>query len=142
MKGYHKMPDGTMMKNSEYSTLKDSVNTSVTLKLYKTKKASLFDHIHHSQLVSFPLSILKNLGNFNIKRLSSNPYPNEDRPRGQADLDSVLHHRRVIHQQGSTDPIWVLLKGGVYTLLDGAHRIVAAYLEHKDTIPAYIVQAS
>lgn len=130
-----------MMKNSEYSILKDSVDTSVALKLYKTKKASLSDHIFRSQLISFPLSSLKILGNFNMKRLSSNPYPNEDRPRGQADLDSVLHHRRVIRQQGSVEPIWVLLKGGVFTLLDGTHRIVASYLEHKHTIPAYIVQA-
>lgn len=122
-------------------TLKDSVDTSVTLKLYKTRKASLRDHIFRSKYVRFPLSKLETLDNFDTKRLSSNPYPKENRPRGQADLDSVEHHRQTIRKQGNTEPIWVYLKGDTFTLLDGAHRIVAAYLEHKQTIPAYIVHA-
>ena len=122
-------------------TLQDSVDTSVTLKLFKTKKASLDYHINHSKLVRFPLSALKILENFDTNRLSSNPYPKENRPRGQADLDSVVYHRQAIKQEGDTEPIWVVFKKGTYTLLDGAHRIVAAYLEHKRTIPAYIVYA-
>lgn len=121
--------------------LQDSVDTSVTLKLFKTKKSSMYYHIFHSRYVRFPMSELKILNNFNTNRLSSNPYPKENRPRGQADLDSVLHHRQTIRQQGDTEPIWIALKEGTYTLLDGAHRIVAAYLERKRTIPAYIVHA-
>jgi hypothetical protein len=31
------------------------------------------------------------------------------------------------------------LKKGEYTLLDGAHRIIATYLENKRTIPTYII---
>ena len=122
-------------------TLQDSVDTSVTLKICRTKKSSMYHHIFHSKYVRFPLSKLKTLDNFDTDRLSSNPYPKENRPRGQADLDSVLHHRKIIQQQGNTEPIWVVLKKGTYTLLDGAHRIVAAYLEHKRTIPAYVVHA-
>lgn len=121
--------------------LQDSVDTSVTLKLFKTKKSSMYYHFFHSRYVRFPVSELKILENFDTKRLSSNPYPKENRPRGQADLDSVLHHRQTIRQKGDTLPIWIVLKGGTYTLLDGAHRIVAAYLERKRTIPAYIVHA-
>uniref|UniRef100_A0A6C0KK72 ParB/Sulfiredoxin domain-containing protein n=1 Tax=viral metagenome TaxID=1070528 RepID=A0A6C0KK72_9ZZZZ len=30
-------------------------------------------------------------------------------------------------------------KKGEYTLLDGAHRIIATYLENKRTIPTYII---
>ncbi len=101
----------------------------------------MYYHIFHSKYVRFPLSKLDILDNFNTNRLSSNPYPKENRPRGQADLDSVLHHRQIIRQQGATEPIWIVLKKGTYTLLDGAHRIVATYLEHKRTIPAYIVHA-
>jgi hypothetical protein len=122
-------------------TLQDSVDTSVTLKLFRTKKSSMYYHIFHSRYVRFPLSKLETLNNFDTKRLSSNPYPKENRPRGQADLDSVLHHRQTIRQQGDTEPIWIVLKKGTYTLLDGAHRIVATYLERKRTIPAYIVHA-
>ena len=122
-------------------TLQDSVDTSVTLKLFRTKKSSMYHHIFHSKYVRFPLSKLKTLDNFDTSRLSSNPYPKENRPRGQADLDSVAHHRQTIRQQGSTEPIWIVLKKETYTLLDGAHRIVAAYLERKRTIPAYVVHA-
>jgi ParB-like chromosome segregation protein Spo0J len=89
----------------------------------------------------FPLSELNILHNFDTNRLSDNPYPEENRPRGQADLDSVVHHRQTIKQQGHIEPIWVASKRGTYTLLDGAHRIVATYLEGKRKIPAYIVYA-
>ena len=117
----------------------DSVCTSVTMKLFRTMKSSIYYHIFHNSYVMFPLSQVKILDNFDINRLSNNPYPKENRPRGQADLDSVLHHRRRIRKQGHTEPIWVLLKKGNYTLLDGAHRIVATYLENKRNIPTYIV---
>jgi len=92
-------------------------------------------------LYRFPIIKCRELNNFNPARLSKDPYPKEDRPRGQADLDSVLHHRRIIRQQGDTEPIWIVLKKGNYTLLDGAHRIIATYLETKRTIPAYIIHA-
>jgi ParB-like chromosome segregation protein Spo0J len=82
---------------------------------------------------------MKTLDNFDSKRLSKNPYPEEDRPRGQKDLDSVLYHRRMIRKHGHTEPIWIVLKNGKYILLDGAHRIVSTYLENKRTIPSYVI---
>jgi ParB-like chromosome segregation protein Spo0J len=82
---------------------------------------------------------MSTLDNFDTKRLSKNPYPEEDRPRGQKDLDSIAYHRRMIRKQGHTEPIWIVLKNGKYTLLDGAHRIVSTYLENKRTIPSYII---
>jgi hypothetical protein len=51
-----------------------------------------------------------------------------------------MYHRRKIQQYGETDPIWIAGKGGDFTLLDGAHRIVATYLENKRTILAYVVR--
>ena len=119
--------------------MKDSVETSVKIKLFSSLKISSYYHIFNSKLVRFPLVKCRELNNFNPVRLSKDPYPEEDRPRGQKDLDSVLHHRRTIHQQGHTEPIWIALKNGEYTLLDGAHRIVATYLENKRTIPTYII---
>lgn len=87
----------------------------------------------------FPISKCIELNNFNPSRLSKDPYPEDDRPRGQKDLYSVLHHRRIIRKQNNTEPIWIALKRGEYTLLDGAHRIVATYLENKRNIPTYLI---
>jgi hypothetical protein len=121
-------------------TIKDSVETSVSIKLFSSLKISSYYHIFKSKLIRLPMSQCRNLHNFNPARLSEDPYPKEDRPRGQKDLDSVLHHRRMIRQQGHTEPIWIVLKKGEYTLLDGAHRIVSTYLENKRTIPTYIIE--
>ena len=121
--------------------LRDSIRTSVKTKVFSSVKTSSYSHIFESKLVDFQVSKCRNLGNFNPARLSKDPYPKEDRPRGQDDLDSVLHHRRTIRREGETEPIWIALKDGEYTLLDGAHRIVATYLENKRTIPAHVVHA-
>ena len=123
-------------------SIKDSVETSVAIKLFSSLKVSSYYHIFKSKLSMFPLVKCRELHNFNPARLSKDPYPEDDRPRGQKDLDSVLHHRRTIRKEGHTEAIWIALKNGEYTLLDGAHRIVATYLENKRTIPAYIITAS
>jgi hypothetical protein len=119
--------------------IKDSVETSVSIKLFPSLKQSSYCHIFKSSLVQFSLSNCRELNNFNPARLSKDPYPEINRPRGQADLDSVLHHRRTIRKNGNTEPIWIASKKGGHILLDGAHRIVASYLENKRSIPAYIV---
>ena len=120
----------------------DSIETSVTIKLFKNKKDSSYDHIFNSELVMFKMSECDNLENFNPKRLSQDPYPEQNRPRGQRNLNSVIHHREVIKSTGHVEPIWIALKDGEYTLLDGAHRIVATFLEGKSEFPAYIVKVS
>ena len=117
----------------------DSVQTSVSIQLFSSSNISSYYHIFKSTLCRFPLSKCRELHNFDPARLSEDPYPEEDRPRGQNDLESVLHHRRIIRQHGDTEPIWIALKNGDYTLLDGAHRIVSTYLENKPTIPTYII---
>lgn len=122
--------------------LRDSVHTSVRVKVFPSTKKSLHAHVFESELVHFPLSKCKDLSNFNPARLSKNPYPREDRPRGQADIDSVAYHIKTIRREGEADPIYIAVKDEDYTLLDGAHRIVATYLEKKRTIPAYLVNAS
>jgi len=126
----------------QIQTMKDSVKTSVSLKLFKSEKESSYAHIFKSKYATFPMASCKDdLDNFNPARLSEDPYPDHDRPRGKADLDSIKHHRKYIAFHGSiAEPIWIARKNGKYILLDGAHRIVSTYLEHKRTIPAYIVQ--
>jgi hypothetical protein len=122
-------------------SMRDSVETSLNpnIKLFSSLKTSSYYHIFKSKLVQYPLSKCKELNNFDVERLSKEPYPENNRPRGESDLESVLHHRRIIRNQGHTEPIWIALKKGNYTLLDGAHRIVASYLENKRNISAYIV---
>lgn len=120
-------------------TIKDSVETSVSIKLFSSLKISSYYHIFKSKFIRLPMSQCRNLDNFNPARLSEDPYPKEDRPRGQKDLDSIIYHRQMIRKQGHTEPIWIVLKNGKYTLLDGAHRIVSTYLENKRTIPCYVV---
>ena len=123
-------------------SLRDSVETSVTIKVFPSLQKAAYHHVFDSEFVKFPISKCRELQNFNPARLSENPYPKDDRPRGQRDLDSVAHHRRIIRTQGHTEPIWVASVDGEYTLLDGAHRIVATYLEHKRTIPCYVVRTT
>jgi len=120
-------------------TMQKSVGTSLLIKLFSSEKESAYYHIFHSKFTTLPISQCKDMDNFNPARLSKDPYPKEDRPRGQKDLDSVIYHRRYVRKHGHTTSIWVALKKGRYILLDGAHRIVATYLENKRTIPAYIV---
>jgi hypothetical protein len=128
-----------MTQNHTMDILRDSIQSSVKLGVFTSAKTSAYAHVFDSKLVRFPLSQSKDLRNFNPARLSKDPYPSEDRPRGQDDLKSVLHHRRKIENHGETDPIWIAMQGDNYILLDGAHRIVAAYLENKRLIPAYVI---
>ena len=121
-------------------SIQDSVETSVSIKLFSSLKLSSYYHIFNSKLIQFQLSQCRELNNFDSDRLSKDPYPEADRPRGQKDLDSVLYHRRIIRKEGHTEPIWIVFKKGEYTLLDGAHRIIATYLEKKRTIPTYIIE--
>ena len=122
--------------------MRDSVETAVFIHLFKTQKESACAHIFHSRFEFMPLSKFRDMDNFNPDRLSLNPYPIEDRPRGQDDLSSIRYHRHIIRLSGQTDPVWVAhsAETGRYTLLDGAHRIASTFIEGKRTIPCYILE--
>jgi hypothetical protein len=125
--------------------LRDSIETSVTMKLFKSKKEATINHIFHSKLISFPLSKCKNLHNFNPKRLQISAvksYPLHDRPRGNKDISSVKYYQKLIKNKLTIQPIWIILKNNNYILLDGAHRIVASYIENKKNIPAYLIDSA
>jgi hypothetical protein len=119
--------------------IKDSVETSVKIKLFSSLKVASYNHIFESKLSNFSISHCKDLENFKSTRLTPDPYPENDRPRGQDDLTSLTHHRKNIRKHGNVEPIWIAYKNGKYTLLDGAHRIIATYLENKRIIPSYII---
>ena len=125
--------------------MRDSVSTSVSMKLFENKQDAHLAHILKSKLVEIPLSIFANNGveNFNSVRLKESAvkaYPLDDRPRGNADISSVEYHQNQIKQQnGTINPIWLLYKNNKHVLLDGVHRIIASYIEGVEFIRAYMI---
>ncbi len=122
------------------NTLKDSVMTSVALKIFPSEESASYAHIFKSTFTVLDKSLWKDLQNFNPDRLSNAPYKNK--PRGENNMKSVNFHKKQIQQYGQTSPIWVAKDGNTLTLLDGAHRLVATYLAGKSEIPAFIVDLS
>ena len=112
------------------------------MNLFKNKEESTMAHIFRSSLVKFPLSKFKKVDNFNPNRLKKSAvkaYPLTDRPRGKYDITSVKFHQKQIQKKRDILPIWLVLKNKKYILLDGAHRIVASYIENKNNISTYII---
>ena len=124
------------------SALQDSIDTSVEMKLFKNRTDSSLAHIFKSKLVKFSLSKFKNVDNFDVVRLKKSAvkaYPLNNRPRGNKDISSVKFYQKQIQKKKDIQPIWMILKDKKYILLDGAHRIVASYIENKNNILAYII---
>jgi len=110
------------------------------MNLYKNKQESLNAHIYNSKLIK--ISISKKIDNFNSNRLQNSAiaaYPVNDRPRGNKDIASVKFFQKQIQQKKDIFPIWIVKKNNKYILLDGAHRMVASYIEGQKYINAYII---
>ena len=58
--------------------IKDSVETSVFIKLFPSLEIASYNHIFYSHFLLFPISNCITLQNFNYRRLSTNPYPEHD----------------------------------------------------------------
>lgn len=122
--------------------LQASIKTSVVMKIFKNREDASMAHIFKSKLISFPLSKSKNLDNFNPERLQPSAvksYPLHNRPRGDEDISSVKYYQKLIKNKLDIQPIWIILQNNNYILLDGAHRIVASYIENKQYIPTYLI---
>jgi hypothetical protein len=125
------------------STLKDSIETSVTIKLFNTVEESTYAHIFNSELIKIPMSKFKNIENFNPNRLQKSAikaYPINNRPRGNKNISSVKFYQKQIKEKKNILPIWMAIKNEKYILLDGAHRIVASYIEGKLNIDTYLIK--
>ena len=124
------------------SSMIDSIDTSVSMKIFKNRKDASMAHIFKSKLVKILLSNFNDVENFNKNRLQKSAvkaYPIEDRPRGNTDIRSVKYYQKQIQQQKDIIPIWMIQQNEKYILLDGAHRFVASYIEDKQYINAYII---
>jgi hypothetical protein len=129
--------------NDYIDVLQDSISTSVNRKIFKNKEDSSMAHIYKSKLVKIPLSTFTNVDNFFPERLqksATKAYPIKDRPRGIGDINSVKYYQKQIKQNKEITPIWMMMqKNNKYILFDGAHRIVASYIENKNYIYAYVI---
>ena len=128
------------------SVLQDSIDTSVSIKIFQNREDATMAHIFKSKLIKIPLSIFNNVDNFNPDRLKMTaedayPLPN-GRPRGDKDISSVKFYQTQIQQKQDITPIWIIQQNNKYILLDGAHRIVASYIENIKYINTYIIQNS
>jgi hypothetical protein len=128
------------------SVLQDSIDTSVSMKIFTNREDATMAHIFKSKLIKIPLSIFNNVDNFNPDRLKMTaeeayPLPN-GRPRGDKDISSVKFYQTQIQQKQDITPIWIIQQNNKYILLDGAHRIVASYIENIKYINTYIIQNS
>jgi len=125
------------------SSIVDSIDTSVDMKIFKNREEAAYSHIFNSKLVKIPLSTFKNdnVDNFNSIRLQNSAvkaYPLTRRPRGNKDISSVKYYQKQIQQKKEVTPVWMIQKNKKYILLDGAHRIVASYIEDVP-VYAYII---
>ena len=128
--------------NNYLDVLRDSVETSVHMKIFKNFKDSCFAHIYKSELKIISMKIFKNVDNFNPNRLQKSAikaYPLNDRPRGDKNISSLKYLQKELKNRKEITPIWMIKKNNKYILLDGAHRIVAHYIEDKKNIKAFVI---
>ena len=124
-------------------SLRDSVATSVSMKLFESRERASMAHIFNSKFLEIPLATFTDVDNFNPDRMQTSAdraYPVNDRPRSDDDIRSVDYYQSQIREGGQVTPIWLLLqKNGKYLLLDGAHRIVASYILDQSYIPSFVI---
>jgi hypothetical protein len=128
--------------NDYINVLQDSIDTSINMKIFKNREYSSMAHIFNSKLVKIQLLTFKNVDNFDPIRLQTSAikaYPTNNRPRGNDDINSVKYYQKQIQQNKNITPIWMIHRNNKYLLLDGAHRIVASYIENKKYINAYVI---
>jgi hypothetical protein len=128
--------------NDYINFLKDSIITSVSMKIFKNIEDASVAHIFKSMLVKLPLSMFTDVDNFDPNRLKKkaiNAYPINDRPRCDSDITCVKYYQKQIQQKKEISPIWLIQINKKYILLDGAHRIVASYILGKKNINAYVI---
>ena len=124
----------------------DSIATSVSLKIFKNRECASISHNDaNSKVIKLPLSLFKNVDNFDPTRLQDSAvkaYPINNRPRSDNDISSVEYHQSRLQQNAAIMPIWMIKTDARYILLDGAHRIVASYIEDNHYINAHIIEIS
>ena len=81
--------------NDYINFLQDSVDTSVSMKIFKNREDASVAHIFKSKLVKLPLSLFTDVDNFDPTRLRKSAvkaYPINDRPRCDSDITCVKYY--------------------------------------------------
>jgi len=134
------------MINTFVDLLQSSIDKCVELKLFKNKKDASFAHLYQYKFELLPMSKFKNgsVQNFKHERLKKNvkeveeAYPEDNRPKGEYNLEAVKFHRNLITQK--INPlIFMAYKKDKYYLIHGSHKLVAAHLEGHKKIEAFVV---
>ena len=105
------------------SSIVDSIDTSIDMKIFKNREEAAFSHIFNSKIVKIPLNTFKNdnVDNFDSVRLQNSAvkaYPLNDRPRGNEDIISVKYYQKQIQRKKEITPVWMIQKNKKYILLD------------------------
>lgn len=128
----------------DLESLRDSIETSVSINLFKTYEKSYEYHITKTKKVKLDLLLFKKgkINNFNPDRLKgkkiTDAYPLQNRPRGIKDITSVRYHIKQIKNK-NYPYIWIAKKNNKFILLDGVHCVVAYHISNKGKIPAYVI---
>ena len=109
--------------SEESQTYIDAV--SVFQRIFKTQKKPKLARYETFTIDDFELLGIKNHRANKSHKKPEDAYPVNNRPRGQNDIDSVNYAIQTTEQ---IDPIALFKTKNKTFLLDGAHRIVAAYL--------------
>ncbi len=83
------------------SVLQDSIDTSIKIKIFKTREEASIAHIFHSKLVKLHMSIFNNVDNFDSSRLHKSvekAYPVNNRPRGEDDVKRNSNRKTKLYQ--------------------------------------------
>jgi len=128
--------------NDYINFLQDSIDTSVSMKIFKNREDASIAHIFKSMLVKIPSATFADVDNFDPVRLQNSAvkaYPVHNRPRCKSDITSVKYYQKQIQQKKEISPIWLIQVNNKYILLDGAHRIVASYILGKKYVLSYVI---
>jgi hypothetical protein len=128
--------------NDYINFLQDSIDTSVSMKIFKNREDASIAHIFKSKLIKIPLSTFADVDNFSPGRLQNSAvkaYPIHNRPRCKSDITCVKYYQKQIQQKKEISPIWLMQVNDKYLLLDGAHRIVASYILGKKYVLSYVI---
>ena len=112
--------------------IKESINTSITLKIFKTREESIIQHIYHSQLIIYPLIKCRYLYNFDNINLSDKTYDKKN-------IKNIVKNINLIKNSKRTSPIWIINHKNNDILLHGTDSIIASHIENKKTIDAYYI---
>lgn len=126
--------------------VRDAVETAVNMGLFKTIAKATAAAVFSSYPDKLTMTQCKDMDNFNpdarLLSRATRAYPTADRPRGEKDVNCVKYWARQIRRGVQPPPIWVLKNKFGYTLLDGAHRIVAHYIAGKRVVPCIVVDVT